>query len=110
MKAGSYVYTRNRWIFVHAFYLRSNERHRWAPIRVTQLTQRADLKLVGSGRPEATDNHFFGTGQRHRGPGTKGSARTFECVMQVVGNGAVLAFDLHNGMSAVRAACDRADL
>src|SRR5207302_4318197 len=109
-KARSYVYTRNRWLLALAFYLRSDERHRWAPIRVTQFTQRADLKLVGSGRREATDSHLFGAGQRHRGPGTKDSARAFECVMHVVGNGAGLTFDLHNGLSAVRAAVDPTEL
>jgi hypothetical protein len=49
LKPAANVYTRNRWLLARAFYLRTDERHRVAPVRVTQFTQRADLELIGSG-------------------------------------------------------------
>ena len=65
--------------------LRDDEDHRLAIVGVTQLTQRTDLELIGSGRRQAADSHLFGAGQRHQGPGTEDAARAFLCVMHVEG-------------------------
>src|SRR5690349_4358462 len=54
--------------------LSADEGHWATPIVVTQLTQRTDLELIGSGRRQAGNGRFSWTGQRQRGPGTGRSA------------------------------------
>src|SRR5947199_7995177 len=50
--------------------LGADKRHRSAPIIESQLTQRADLELVGSSRRQAGQDELAGAGQRQRDRGT----------------------------------------
>ena len=47
--------------------LGADKRHRSAPIIEPQLTQRADLELIGSGRRESSQDELARASQRERG-------------------------------------------
>src|SRR5579883_1397539 len=79
------------------------------PIGVTQHAQRADLELINPSQREPTDGYLIGFDHRNDRPLPQHAAIA-ECVPHIVSNRAGLFVRLHNNVTAVGTAIDRAEL
>src|SRR5439155_14618678 len=91
--------------------LRADERLAVHPIGVTtHLAERADLEVIDSSHGKASDGGLPGTGNCNYRPGTEYTTCSFECVVHVESEGALLTLGFHNDFAAVISAINRAEL
>src|SRR2546422_6954407 len=86
--------------------LGADKRHRSAPIIESQLTQRADLELVGSSRRQAGQDELAGGGQRKRGRGTGRYAVGHQGITEFVSDCSDQSSNLYGNLSAIGTAID----